>query len=72
MRLRVDMLLESLLTHYQSLIQTLQSFQKTTEEDEDNLEETPLQGLPEDRLTDAMVKAILITRSPHRTFCTNG
>ena len=72
MRLKSDTLLESLLTHYQSLITMLESFRETADEDDDSSEETPLLNLSEDRLTDAMVKAIRLTRSPYRTFGTNG
>ena len=69
MRMRSDTLLESLLTHYQSLIAMLQSFRETADEGDDRSEEFPLS---EDRLTAAMIKAIRLTRSPYRTFGTNG
>ena len=69
---KIDVLIESLIKQYKDLFKQLKamSSEKESEDDSEDKTETP-QCLTEDQLTNAMVKAIKQTRSPHRTIGTN-
>lgn len=66
--MKKDMLIKAILANQQLLFTALKSMDEDEEDDDSH---GMMDGM-EDKMTAAMVKAIKLTRSPHRTFGTNG
>lgn len=66
---QTDQLIKALLKNQEALLKVLETLHM---KDDDESEDSDMMEGMEDKLTNAMVKAIKMTRSPNRTFGTNG